>query len=62
MEKDHSHLDFAVNILGKLGLPLISATLAGCIIIDKVIPVHILLMFTGVVLIMFEHWYTHHRG
>jgi len=55
-----NHANFYVDLMGRLGPPLVSATLAGCIITDSVIPVHILLMGTGVAFIALHHWFTFH--
>jgi hypothetical protein len=57
---EHNHTNFYVDLMGRLGPLLVSATLAGCIITDSVIPVHILLMGTGVAFIALHHWFTFH--
>lgn len=55
------HIPFIIELAGKLGPPVLSATLVLCLMTRKLEPLHIVLILVGLVLIIVEHWYTHHR-
>ena len=58
---DHDHTNFMVDLIGRLGPPIFAATLVGCLLADKMVPSHLILMGTGVLFIAFHHWYNFHR-
>ena len=55
------HMPFLIELAGKLGPPILSATLVICLVTRKLEPLHIVLISVGLALIMVEHWYSQHR-
>ena len=60
--KMQNHTPFWIELAGKLGAPILSATLVLCLLTGKLEPLHIVLIGIGLALIVLEHWYSHHRG
>ena len=61
MSPTHS-VSFVSDVLGKLGAPIFSATLVGCLLRDEVSLMHGVLLAVGTALLAFGHWRDHHRG
>jgi len=61
MEHRHDHTNFLVDLLGRLGPPIFAATLLGCLLEDRLVPSHLIIMGIGVIFIAFHHWYNFHR-
>jgi hypothetical protein len=57
----HDHKSFWLDLGGKIGPAVFSATLVGCLLAERFEVIHGVLMGTGLVLIGIEHWYAHHR-
>ena len=55
------HKRFALELAGRLGAPILAATLVGCMLQGSVGIRHAALMLTGLCLAALDHWATHHR-
>ena len=55
------HIPFLIELAGKLGPPVLSATLVICLVTRKLELLHIVLILVGLLLIIVEHRYTNHR-
>ena len=62
MEHKHDHTSFVIDLIGRLGPPIFAATLVTCLLADKLVPSHLLLMVTGVLFIAVHHWFNFHRN
>jgi len=60
MELKHNHTNFLIEMLGRLGPPIFAATLVGCLLADRMIPSHLILMGIGIAFIALHHWFTFH--
>ncbi|MFT7619626.1 MAG: hypothetical protein ACI97A_003282 [Planctomycetota bacterium] len=54
------HRGFWLDLLSKIGVPIFSATLVGCILKDEVRLLHYVLMGIGLALIYLAHRLEHH--
>ena len=61
MENKSDHPNFLLEILGRLGPPIFAATLVGCLIADRLVPSHLLLMGTGIAFIALHYWFAIHN-
>ena len=50
---------FLIDLAGKIGPPIFSGTLVGCILSSKFETVHGVLMGVGIALISVNYWYNH---
>ena len=55
------HAPFIIELAGKIGPPVLSATLVLCLVSRKVEWIHAILIAVGLGLILLEHWFSHHR-
>jgi len=56
------HTPFAIELAGKIGPPVLSATVVLCLITGQPERIHFVLIGVGLGLIALEHWFTRHRG
>ena len=56
------HPAFWLDLAGKLGPPIVAASLVACLLEGKFEPMHTIVFGVGVLLIGVSHWFTFHRG
>lgn len=61
MPARHDHQNFWLELGGKVGPPIFSATLVGCLLSGEFELIHGILLGIGLALIGLQHWYTFHR-
>ena len=49
------------ELVGKVGAPIFAATLVASLLSSALVPLHGVLMATGLVMMGVCHWRTHHR-
>jgi uncharacterized membrane protein YgdD (TMEM256/DUF423 family) len=54
------HLGFWSTFPGRIGAPIFSGTLVGCLLDGNLIPLHGVLMVVGVALMALGHWREFH--
>ncbi|MEE8104526.1 MAG: hypothetical protein V3T86_03225 [Planctomycetota bacterium] len=56
----HNHVNFWVDFAGKIGVPIFSATLVGCLLAERARLEHWVLLGIGSALIYLQHRIEHH--
>ncbi|MFQ5633643.1 MAG: hypothetical protein ACE5I1_33175 [bacterium] len=54
------HKNFWVELAGKIGPPIVAATLVACFLESRVDFTHFILLGVGLILIWISHWKEHH--
>ncbi len=57
-----AHLGFWWEFVGKVGVPLFTATLVGCLLDGEFEPLHGVLLLAGLAMMGLGHWHEHHGG
>ena len=57
----HRHRSFVVDLLGKIGVPILAGTTVGCILSGEFHVLHAVLLAAGLGLTYLGHWLEFHR-
>ena len=56
------HISFWMDLIGRLGPPIVAATLVVCLMELEFNPVHLGLIAAGIAMIGSSHWFQFHHG
>ena len=58
----HKHMSFWIELAGSLGPSVFAGTMVACLLADRFLPSHFILLGGGIFLIALNHWYKYHHN